>query len=131
MAAIPEVHHAAKPLHSALTNAGVDQGTGSRGISRQLPTTLADVALIDAELCAAAGTMSVSWWSEEVRAGRAPKPVVQRPRCTRWRMADVKAFWIEFATAGAKDTVPGAVMKAKLANASSTARAMRAAEVSQ
>ncbi len=34
-----------------------------------LPATLAAVALIDAETCAAAGQMSVSWWHEMVRSG--------------------------------------------------------------
>ena len=59
-----------------------------------LPADLADVALIDAASCAAAGAMSVSWWHEEVRTGRTPSPVIRKPRCTRWRMSQVRSFWL-------------------------------------
>lgn len=61
---------------------------------------VADVALINAKTCAAIGSMSVSWWHDEVRAGRAPAPATRRPRCTRWRVADVRAFWQRFAETG-------------------------------
>ena len=61
-----------------------------------LPADLASVALIDAPTCAAAGAMSLSWWHAEVAAGRAPAPVIQRPRCTRWRAAEVADFWRSF-----------------------------------
>jgi len=73
-----------------------------------LPGTLADVALIGAPTCAAAGAMSLSWWHAEVAAGRAPAPVIQRPRCTRWRAVEVAAFWRAFgsqADASAADAV--------------------------
>ena len=86
---------------------------------------LADVALIDAESCAATGAMSISWWLEEVRAGRAPKPAVQRPRCTRWRLQDVRAFWIAFAEEGQLDPAPGIAMRVKAAKASAKAREKR------
>lgn len=59
-----------------------------------------DVALIDAPKCAAIGSMGISWWYEEVRQGRAPQPVVRKPRCTRWRLADVLKFWRDFADSG-------------------------------
>ena len=59
----------------------------------RLPLGLVEVALIDAPMCAAAGAMSVSWWYEEVRSGRAPPPVVRKPRCTRWRLLDVRNYW--------------------------------------
>ncbi len=88
---------------------------------------LTDVALIDAESCAATGAMSISWWLEEVRAGRAPKPAVQRPRCTRWRLADVRDFWRRFAAEGAADTKAGDAMKAKMIKASAKARELRLA----
>lgn len=101
---------------------------GSQAVAQPFPSALADVALIDAETCAAPGMMSVSWWHEEVRSGRAPKPAVQRPRCTRWRLADVKAFWLDFAAAGV-DTASGSAMKARLADASKKARELRGAEV--
>ena len=65
-----------------------------------LPPALAAVALVDARTCAAAGSMSESWWHEEVRAGRAPQPAIRAPRCTRWRAADVADFWLDFASQG-------------------------------
>jgi hypothetical protein len=91
------------------------------------PAALADVSLIDAEAAAAAGAMSVSWWHEEVRAGRAPLPAVQRPRCTRWRLIDVREFWKRFAETGATDA--GMDMRSRLSRASLRAREMRAAKV--
>lgn len=59
----------------------------------EAPVALADLALLDATACAAVGAMSVTWWQSEVAAGRAPAPAVRRPRCTRWRVADVRDFW--------------------------------------
>jgi hypothetical protein len=101
----------------------------SQAVAQPFATALAEVALIDAETCAAPGMMSVSWWHEEVRSGRAPKPAVQRPRCTRWRLADVKAFWRDFATTGEANTSSGDAMKARLADASAKARKLRGVEV--
>ena len=95
-------------------------------VQHAMSAGLADVALIDAEACAAAGSMSVSWWLDAVREGRAPKPVVQRPRCTRWRLIDVRAFWSQFAEAGLDDTEAADAMKAKLTRASAKAKANRA-----
>ena len=88
--------------------------------------TLADVALIDAERAAATGAMSVSWWNAEVAAGRAPQPAVRRPRCTRWRVADVRDFWARFpesADAGRADVVMATARKA-----SAVAQRQRAAK---
>lgn len=96
-----------------------------------IPDALADVALGAADTCAAIGEMSVSWWHEEVRAGRAPKPVIQQPRCTRWRLADVRRFWIERAEQGATDTQAAADVKARASKASAAARVKRAAPTAQ
>jgi len=93
------------------------------------PEALADVALIDATDCAAAGGMGVSWWHDEVRAGRAPAPVVREPRCTRWRLADVRAFWIARAEQSANSALIAERMKAQATKASHKARANRAAAV--
>lgn len=93
-----------------------------------LSAGLVDVALIDADACAAAGSMSVSWWHDAVRDGRAPKPVVQRPRCTRWRLVDVRAFWSHFAESGPDDTKAADAMKAKLTKASAKAHAQRSSK---
>jgi len=68
--------------------------------SHKLASSLAEVSLIDAAACADVGSMSISWWHEEVRAGRAPQPVIRKPRCTRWRVSDVRDFWANFAGSG-------------------------------
>lgn len=60
-----------------------------------VPPALADVSLIDGPTCASAGGMSISSWHEAVRVGSAPQPVLRQPRCTRWRLADVRAWLIE------------------------------------
>ena len=96
--------------------------------ARPLPAALAEVALIDAPTCAAAGDMSVSWWHEEVRAGRAPAPVIRKPRCTRWRLAEVRAFWIESAVKAATDSQASALMTAHATKASAKAKAARIAK---
>jgi len=61
--------------------------------ARQLPDQLADVALVDVDTAAAVGGMKKSWWHAEVAAGRAPRPVIKQPRCTRWRLQEVRDFW--------------------------------------
>ena len=91
-----------------------------------VPPALSSVALIDAPTCAAAGGMSVSWWHDEVRGGRAPAPAVRQPRCTRWRLCDVVAFWQAFATKGEADTQAAAQVTAKAKKASAAARVKRA-----
>lgn len=65
----------------------------SRAPRAAVPEDLADVALIDARTAAAAGCMSVSWWTAEVAAGRAPQSAMREVRCTRWRLTDVREFW--------------------------------------
>jgi len=94
---------------------------------KSIPPALSSVALIDAPTCAAAGGMSVSWWHDEVREGRAPAPAVRQPRCTRWRLSDVVAFWQAFATKGAADTRAAEMVAAKAKKASAAARVKRAA----
>ena len=91
-----------------------------------IPPALSSVALIDAPTCAAAGGMSVSWWHDEVRTGRAPAPAVRQPRCTRWRLSDVVAFWQAFATKGEADTQAAEQVTAKAKKASAAARVKRA-----
>jgi hypothetical protein len=87
-----------------------------------IPPALADVALIDATTCAAAGAMSVSWWHEEVRAQRAPQPAVRRSRCTRWRVSDVANFWQKFAAQSQANSVAALLVTAKAKHASTKAR---------
>lgn len=90
-----------------------------------LPAALSDVALTAAATCAATGDVSVSWWLEEVRTGRAPKPVIQQPRFTRWRVQDVRRFWAERATQAASDPATGVRMAARAKKASAAARKVR------
>ena len=92
-----------------------------------LPAELADVALIDAATCAAAGDMSLSWWFAEVGAGRAPAPAIRKSRYTRWRLVDVRAFWLAAAQQAAADTQAAAMLKARATKASAAAKAKRAA----
>ena len=96
--------------------------TDPKPAARPLPADLADVALIDAKTCAAAGGMSVSWWHEEVRAGRAPAPAVRMSRCTRWRLRDVAAFWAAFAKLATADTKNVEMLTARAKKASNKAR---------
>lgn len=99
--------------------------TDMKPAARPLPADVADVAdvaLAAADTCAAIGEMSVSWWHEEVRTGRAPKPVIQQPRCTRWRLADVRRFWADRAAQAADDTEAGDRMAANAKKASVKAR---------
>ena len=91
-----------------------------------LPKLLEDVALIAAPACAAVGSMSVSWWHEEVRAGRAPAAVICQPRCTRWSLTAVRAFWIARAEAAANDTEAAQSVTARAKKASAAARAKAA-----
>jgi len=63
--------------------------------------------------------MSLSWWYEEVKSGRAPAPAIQQVRCTRWRLAQVVQFWTERAAAGMSDA------------ATSTARAKKASDAAR
>lgn len=87
-----------------------------------LPADVADVALIAADTCAAIGAMSISWWHDQVRSGRAPKPVIQQPRCTRWKWVDVCRYWTERASEAAADTGAGARAANKAKQASLKAR---------
>lgn len=90
--------------------------------ARPLPTDVAEVALCTADTCAAIGEVSVSWWHEEVRTGRAPKPVIQQPRFTRWRRADAIRFWADRAAQASADTEAGARMAERAKKASIKAR---------
>lgn len=69
-----------------------------RTLLNTLPADLAEVALVDAKVCAAAGDMSESYWYLLVRDGLAPKPAVRLSRYTRWRIADVRKFLVDFAS---------------------------------
>ena len=94
-----------------------------------IPTGHDDVALIDINDVCALARMSMSWWHDEVRAGRAPQPLRYGPRCTRWRLADVRAWLIERAKAAAIDQQNEAFVTARAKKASSAAQAKRAVAI--
>ena len=58
------------------------------------------VALATAKECAGIGSMSVSWWLQQVHRGQAPQPVMSKHRLTRWRLTEVQQFWASFGQAG-------------------------------
>ena len=101
--------------------------TYQKPAARPLPADLAEVALIDAATCAAPGGLSLSWWHAEVAAGRAPQPVVRMPRCTRWRISDVKNFWIAFAANASADKQTAANVLTHATKASAAAQVARRA----
>lgn len=96
--------------------------TDEKLAAHPLPADVADVALIAAHTCAAIGAVSVSWWHEQVRSGRAPKPAIQQPRLTRWRLSDATSFWTALAAHAQQDTAAGERMAAKAKQASIKAR---------
>ena len=83
-----------------------------------IPAALQDVALVDASACAAAAGCGLTRWHDLVRSGAAPAPAIRRPRFTRWRLAEVRA-WL----AAVSGDDPAVVAKAR--HASHAARARR------
>jgi len=94
-----------------------------------IPAALADVALIDGPTCAASGGMSLSSWHELVRTKQAPQPVIRQPRCTRWQLAQVRAWLIDRAAQPAAET--SAAVTARATKASTMARAPAAVAKAQ
>lgn len=84
---------------------------------------LADVAFIDAPRIAAAACLSLSTWHELVRTGQAPQPAFRAPRCTRWRLTDVRE-WLRQRAGQANEQGAEAVMRAAR-KGSEAARAKR------
>lgn len=101
--------------------------TGCKDAGANSSAFFADVALIDGRASAAVGDVSISWWLEEVRCGRAPAPAVRRPRYTRWKAMDVAAFWRKFVADASNDSRSGEVTK-QAKKASDAARAKRQAQ---
>ena len=83
----------------------------------EVPAALADVALIDGPTCAAAGGMSLSSFHDAVRVGNAPAPVVRAPRCTRWRLSDIRVWLIERASRPLTEEAEALTARAKRASA--------------
>ena len=70
--------------------------------------------------------MKTGWWYGKVREGEAPQPVIRAPRCTRWRLSDVRQFWRKFAEQGASDTSTAHLVQSRVEKASARARQLRA-----
>ena len=66
----------------------------------ELAEYLAGAAMVDARDSAAVGSMCVSKWLDLVRLGEAPQPVVRAPRFTRWRLCDVRQYFLLVAERG-------------------------------
>lgn len=95
-------------------------------VTNAAPTALADVALINGRTAAAAASISVSHFHDLVRQGLAPQPAFRAPRCTRWRLADVRQWLLNFAQ-HSTDAADAVIDKAD--RASKAARAKRTAVV--
>lgn len=91
------------------------------GVPENLPE-IAEVRLIDGKAAAQVGGMSTSWWYEMVAKGVAPPPLFRAPRCTRWRLSDVVAFWRDW-----RPAEPAADVVAVAKRASARARERRRA----
>lgn len=92
-----------------------------------VPSELEEVALVDATVSAAIGGMKSGWWYGKVRDGSAPQPVIRAPRCTRWRLVDVREFWRRYAEQSAKDTATAVLVRSRAERASVKSRESRAA----
>lgn len=90
-----------------------------------LVETHADVALADIKDFAALSRMSESWIHDAVRTGLAPAPVIKQPRCTRWRLADIRAWLIKRASPDEQDAALANSVTAQATLASAAARAKR------
>lgn len=88
-----------------------------------VPGEILEVALISAETSAALAEISTSTWYELVRNKKAPQPALRRHRCTRWRLADVRNWLVDFAAQGSSSEASQVVANA--AKASAAAKAVR------
>lgn len=86
------------------------------------------MALVSKRVCCALGDVGQSWWDERVARGEAPQPAIRAPRFTRWRLADVVAFWRDVAERGDPDGA--AKLTAHARKASAQAKAARAQRLS-
>lgn len=120
------------------TETAVARAAGAAGITRPatrqfvpplVPAALEAVSLIDARAAAAVGSMSVSWWLQKVADNEAPQPAVRAPRCTRWTLPSVRAFWQAFGEQA--NASAAAAVKAQATKASAAAQAKRAAQAAQ
>lgn len=101
--------------------------TEPKPAARPLPAELIDLAFLDIHDVCGALRMSVSWWYDEVRAGRAPQPLRYGARCTRWRASDIRKYMID--RAAQPQAEDAAKVTARATKASAAAKAKRAAAI--
>ena len=90
--------------------------------SKDRPVILAAESLFSAETAAKLGEISLTGWYERVRKGDAPQPAIRRHRFTRWRAADVLAYWKRIADEGSAEVgEPSTIATAKRIRAVRTA----------
>ena len=92
----------------------------------EVPAALADVAMVDGPTAATASGISISLWNQLVRDEVAPQPVMRGNRCTRWLLADVRAFLIERAKQAARNPARGEKLIQRAERASAGAARKRA-----
>lgn len=90
-----------------------------------MPDAHADVALGDINDVCALIRMSPSWVHNSVSQGEFPSPVIRKPRCTRWRISDVREYIQGLVAKAASDPAAGEVTRAKAKVASAAAKAKR------
>lgn len=90
----------------------------------EVPSTLADVALIDGPTIAASLGVSLSKWHALVKDKVAPQPALRAPRCTRWRLSEVRDFLCKHMS----DAETGAAVVTRATAASAAAKRKRAAD---
>lgn len=98
----------------------------------RVPEALLDLALIDGPSLAAAANISLSAFQTGVRETAEgtlaegevpfPQPTIRRPRFTRYRMADARAWLIQLAERGAAEASSDERTRTKARRASEQAR---------
>lgn len=61
-------------------------------------SNLPDDALVGIDAVVAIGPYAKTKFYCEMAAGRAPRPALKAPRCTRWRLGDLRAWLRELTT---------------------------------
>ena len=117
------------PLSHSVTEVLSRTESVQRSYQSHIPAGLEDVALIEGAGAAAVGKMSISWWLGEVAAGRAPQPVIRKPRCTRWSVVQVREFWANAALQADSDVQSTRAVTERAVKASAAAKAKRVAMI--
>lgn len=86
-----------------------------------------DVALADITDVMMLTRMGRSWIHRAVRNGAFPMPVIRGPRCTRWRLADVRTWLIDRTTFSAGEGPTGEATRHLAKRASDAASTKRRA----